>query len=213
MGKHALAGGFRRRDEPGALKRRIRRIGRDLGGPISPGHLVLSLACACKRDERLVSFCGNGARRTRAGAPPRARREVRLRCDGFGAHAVVEKAASALPKDRITQPKVPQHSTLSSMPPSTPTCDLGLKMHPLTPLQHAHPTPTCLSHSNMPKSPVRAEIFDPEADICFVERSLRDLFDTPGPGSVCGGGRHQIGPRRWCFTGSVRYRRDFRPRR
>jgi hypothetical protein len=87
MGKHALAGGFRRRDEPGALKRRVRRIGRDLGGPISPGHLVLSLACACKRDERLVSFCGNGARRTRAGAPPRARREVRLRCDGFGAHA------------------------------------------------------------------------------------------------------------------------------
>ena len=49
----------------------------------------------------------------------------------------------ALPKDRITQPKVPQHSTLSSMPPSTPTCDLGLKMHPLTPLQHAYPTPSC----------------------------------------------------------------------
>ena len=50
----------------------------------------------------------------------------------------------ALPKDRITQPKVPQHSTLSSMPSSTPTCDLGLKMYPLTPLQHAYPSPTCI---------------------------------------------------------------------
>ena len=30
------------------------------------------------------------------------------------------------------------------------------------------------------KSPIRAEVFDPEAHIFFVHRSRRDLFDTPG---------------------------------
>ena len=73
---------------------------------------------------------------------------------GMGQHGSGDKATQqwALGKEEVeilnprflnTQPKVPQHSTLSSMPPSTPTCDLGLKMHPLTPLQHAYPTPTC----------------------------------------------------------------------
>ena len=69
----------------------------------------------------------------------------------------------------------------------------------------AYSTSTCLSHSNMPKSPVRLEIIDPEAQICVVERFLRDLFNTPGHGSVCAGGRHKIGPRflsRVCFYGN-----------
>ena len=59
----------------------------------------------------------------------------------------------------------------------------------------AYSTSTCLSHSNMhishsemPKSPVRTEIFIPEAQNLFVERFLRDLFNTPSHGSVCGGG-------------------------
>ena len=62
----------------------------------------------------------------------------------------------------------------------------------------AYSTSTCPSHSNMhishskmPKSPVRAEISFPEAQIFCVERFLRDLFNTPSHGSVCAGGRHQ----------------------
>ena len=55
----------------------------------------------------------------------------------------------------------------------------------------AYSTSTCPSHSKMPKSPVRAENSIPEAQICFAERFLRDLFNAPGHGSVCGGGRHQ----------------------
>ena len=46
----------------------------------------------------------------------------------------------------------------------------------------------------MPKSLVRAEIVVPEADVFFVERSLRDLFDTLGLGSVCAGGGTKSDP-------------------
>ena len=62
----------------------------------------------------------------------------------------------------------------------------------------AYSTSTCPSHSNMhishfkmPKSPFRAEISIPEAQIFVVERFLRDVSNTPGHGRVCGGGRHQ----------------------
>jgi len=56
MGKHALAGGFRRRDETGALQRRVRRIGRALGGPISASHLVLSLRLRGKECRAVGEF-------------------------------------------------------------------------------------------------------------------------------------------------------------
>ena len=62
----------------------------------------------------------------------------------------------------------------------------------------AYSTSTCPSHSNMhishskmPKWPVRAENSFPEAQILYVERFLRDLFNAPCHGSVCAGGRHQ----------------------
>ena len=62
----------------------------------------------------------------------------------------------------------------------------------------AYSTSTCLSHSNMHishskmlKRPVRAEIVIPEAQILYVERFLRDLFNAPCHGCVCAGGRHQ----------------------
>ena len=45
----------------------------------------------------------------------------------------------------------------------------------------------------MPKWPVRAENSVPEAQTLCVERFLGDLFNAPCHGSVCGGGRHQIG--------------------
>ena len=110
---------------------------------------------------------------------------------------------SALPKDRITQPKVPQHSTQGSStlnPQLNGTLDSNMRLWFKN--VSAYSTSTCPSQSNMhisrskmPKSPVRAENSVPEAQTLFVERSLRDLFDTPGHGSVCAGGRHQIGPR------------------
>ena len=43
----------------------------------------------------------------------------------------------------------------------------------------------------MLKRPVRAENSFPEAQILYVERFLRDLFNAPCHGSVCAGGRHQ----------------------
>ena len=70
---------------------------------------------------------------------------------------------------------------------------LDSNMRPWFKNASAYSTSTCPSRSKMPKSAVRAEIFIPEAQNFFVERFLRDLFNTPGHGSVCGGGRHQIG--------------------
>ena len=100
------------------------------------------------------------------------------------------KMIRALPKDRITQPKVPQHSTLSSMPPSTPTCDLGLKMHPLTPLQHAHPTPTCIYPTpKCQNRPLEPRIASQKLRFCMW-RGFCEIYSTHPATEVCvlGGG-------------------------
>ena len=106
---------------------------------------------------------------------------------------------SALPKDRITQPKVPQHSTPQHSTQGSSTLNPRFpNMRPWFKNASAYSSSTCPSHSNMhishskmPKSPVRAEIVIPEAQILYVERFWRDLFNAPCHGSVCGGGRHQ----------------------
>ena len=108
-------------------------------------------------------------------------------------------STSALPTYRITQPKVPQHSTQgsSTLNPQLHGI-LDSNMRPWFKNASAYSTSTCLSHSNMHishskmlKRPVRAENSFPEAQILYVERFLRDIFNAPCHGSVCGGGRHQ----------------------
>ena len=99
---------------------------------------------------------------------------------------------SALPKDRITQPKVPQHSTPQHSTQGSSTLNPRFpNMRPWFKNVSAYSTSTCPSHSKMPKWPVRAENSVPEAQTLCVERFLRDLFNAPCHGSVCGGGRHQ----------------------
>ena len=127
--------------------------------------------------DRKSTFCGvSGVRR--GGFPPYIP----------GLHT------SALPKDRITQPKVPQHSTPQHSTQGSSTLNPRFpNMRPWFKNASAYSTSTCPSHSKMPKSPVRAEDSVPEAQTLCVERFLRDLFNAPCHGSVCGGGRHQIG--------------------
>ena len=127
-----------------------------------------------------------------------SRSEVKV-CDHCDPPYIPGLRTSALPKDRITQPKVPQHSTQGS---STLNPQLHGTLHsnmrPWFKNASAYSTSICPSHSNMHKShskmrksPVRAENSFPEAQILYVERFLRDLFNAPCHGSVCAGGRHQ----------------------
>ena len=100
---------------------------------------------------------------------------------------VLMVGTSVLPKNHINQPKVPQHSTLSSMPPSTPTCDLGLKMHPLTPLQHAYPTPKCQN------GPLEPRIASQKLRLC-VWTGFCEIYSTHPATAVCvvGGGTKSV---------------------
>ena len=91
-----------------------------------------------------------------------------------------------------TQPKVPQHSTPQHSTQGSSTLNPRFpNMRPWFKNVSAYSTSTCPSHSKMPKWPVRAENSVPEAQTLCVERFLRDLFNAPGHGSVCAGGRHQ----------------------
>ena len=73
------------------------------------------------------------------------------------------------------------------MPPSTPTCDLGLKMHTLTPLQHAYPTPKCQNRPLEPRIASQKLIF-------VLWRGFCEIYLTHPATGVCavGGGTKSV---------------------